>query len=190
MNLIDNTSASFRHAPSTSSLCFVPRCVKMVQFNIIEITKNLRSILEGRMQSSAYFFILALLSLLVSLPLIVNGGNAFTWQISLQRRHNERVGVSNHLPRDCLLNRLFKAQIKENIKAPRHWPLWGEFTGDPWIPRTKGQLRGKCFHLMTSSCIVGDYNMTVWILVGNYISFTIAAGLIRLHMPGVKKSRV
>ena len=21
-------------------------------------------------------------------------------------------------------------QIKENIKAPRHWPLWGEFTGD------------------------------------------------------------
>ena len=22
----------------------------------------------------------------------------------------------------------------------------------PWIPRTNGQLRGKCFHLMTSSC--------------------------------------
>ena len=43
------------------------------------------------------------------------------------------------------------AQIKENIKAPRHWPLCGEFTGDRWIPRTNGQLRGKCFHLMTSS---------------------------------------
>ena len=27
----------------------------------------------------------------------------------------------------------------ENIKAPRHWSLWGEFTGDRWIPRTKGQ---------------------------------------------------
>ena len=26
-----------------------------------------------------------------------------------------------------------------------------EFTGDRWIPRTNGQLRGKCFHLMTSS---------------------------------------
>ena len=26
------------------------------------------------------------------------------------------------------------AQIKENIKAPRHWPLLGEFTGDRWIP--------------------------------------------------------
>ena len=41
--------------------------------------------------------------------------------------------------------------MKENIKAPRHWPLWGEFSGDQWIPRTKGQLRRKCFHLMTSS---------------------------------------
>ena len=44
-----------------------------------------------------------------------------------------------------------QAKIKENIKALRHWPLWGEFTGHRWIPRTKGQLRGKCFHLMTSS---------------------------------------
>ena len=35
-----------------------------------------------------------------------------------------------------------------------------------------------------------DYNRTVWIWAGNYISFTIASGLIRLHMPGVKKSRV
>ena len=41
---------------------------------------------------------------------------------------------------------------KENIKTPRHWPLWGEITGDRWIPRTKGQQHGKCFHLMTSSC--------------------------------------
>ena len=45
---------------------------------------------------------------------------------SLQRHHNERDGVSNHQPHDCLLNRLL-AQIKENIKARRHWPLWGHF---------------------------------------------------------------
>ena len=31
-----------------------------------------------------------------------------------------------------------QAQIKENIKAPRHLPLCGEFTGDRWIPLTKG----------------------------------------------------
>ena len=29
-----------------------------------------------------------------------------------------------------------QAQVKENIKAPRHWPLCGEFTGYRWIPRT------------------------------------------------------
>ena len=27
-----------------------------------------------------------------------------------------------------------QVQIKENIKASRHWPLCGEFTGDRWIP--------------------------------------------------------
>ena len=70
---------------------------------------------------------------------------------TLQWRHNERDGVSNHQPHDCWHNRLFKAQIKGNKKAPRHWPLWGEFTGDWWILHTKGQQRGKCFHLMTSS---------------------------------------
>ena len=69
---------------------------------------------------------------------------------SLQWRHNERDGVSNHQPHDYLLNRSFK-QIKENTKAPRHWPLCREITGDRWIPRTEGQRRGKCFHLMTSS---------------------------------------
>ena len=31
--------------------------------------------------------------------------------------------------------------------------VWG-IHRDRWIPRTKGQLRGKCFHLMTSSCEV------------------------------------
>ena len=40
--------------------------------------------------------------------------------------------------------------MKENIKAPRHWPLYGESNGDRWIPRTKTS-NGKCFQLMTSS---------------------------------------
>ena len=52
-----------------------------------------------------------------------------------------------------ITQKFIRAQIKENIKVPRHWPLCGEFTGDRWIPRTNGQLRGKCFHLMTSSWI-------------------------------------
>ena len=36
-------------------------------------------------------------------------------------------------------NRLFRRRFKENIKAPRRWPLCEEFTGDRWIPRTNGQ---------------------------------------------------
>ena len=35
---------------------------------------------------------------------------------TLQWRHNERDGISNHQPHDCLLNCLFKR--RENIKAP------------------------------------------------------------------------
>ena len=33
---------------------------------------------------------------------------------------------------------LIQAQIKENVKASRHWPLWGELTSDRWIRRTRG----------------------------------------------------
>ena len=32
-----------------------------------------------------------------------------------------------------------QAQMKENITVPRQWPLCGEFTGDRWIHRPKGQ---------------------------------------------------
>ena len=40
-----------------------------------------------------------------------------TWStVVLQRRHNERDGVSNRRPTDCLLDRLVKAQIKETSK--------------------------------------------------------------------------
>ena len=46
---------------------------------------------------------------------------------------------------------VYSGADQRNIKSPRHWPLYGEFTGDRWIPRTNGQFRGKCFHLMTSS---------------------------------------
>ena len=32
-----------------------------------------------------------------------------------------------------------QAHVKEDIKTPRHWPLYGEFAVDRWIPRTNGQ---------------------------------------------------
>ena len=50
-------------------------------------------------------------------------------KVPLQWRHNEHDGVSNHQPHDCLLNRLFRRR-SQKIKAPRRWPLCGEFTDD------------------------------------------------------------
>ena len=40
---------------------------------------------------------------------------------------------------------VYSTQIKGNIKAPRHWPLCGEFTGDRWIPRLKWPVTRKMF---------------------------------------------
>ena len=47
----------------------------------------------------------------------------------------------------CLLNHLFRRRSKKTSKLR----VTGICAGDRWIPRTKGQKRGKCFHLMTSS---------------------------------------
>ena len=72
---------------------------------------------------------------------------------------NECNSVSNHMHFDCLFNRLFRHKSKRTlIRALRHWPLWGESTIDRWIPLTKSQLRGTCFHLMTSSCWAKYYS--------------------------------
>ena len=53
-------------------------------------------------------------------------------KVSIWWRHH--VGLEAHVksPASRLSAQLFVlAQIKENIKAPRHWPLWGESTGSP-----------------------------------------------------------
>ena len=71
--------------------------------------------------------------------------------LPLQWRHSGRDGVSKLPAPRLFTQRFIQAQIKENIKAPRHWPSCGEFTGNRWVPRTNGQWRWKCFHLMTSS---------------------------------------
>ena len=78
------------------------------------------------------------------------------WEITLPHysllwRHNGCDSVSNHQPHDCLLDRLFRHRPKKTSKLRVTGFLCKEFTGDRWIPRTNGQLRGKCFHLMTSS---------------------------------------
>ena len=58
--------------------------------------------------------------------------------------------------------------------------VWG-IHRDRWIPRTKGQLRGKCIHLMTSSWIYLYYHHSrcifwtnVFILFFRYVSWSAA----------------
>ena len=68
----------------------------------------------------------------------------------LQWRHKGRDSVSNHQPHDCVLNRLFRRRSEKTSKLRVTGHLCGELTSPRWIPRTNGQLRGKCFHLMTS----------------------------------------
>ena len=54
-------------------------------------------------------------------------------RLSLQWRHNERDGVSNHQPHHCLLSRLFKRRSKETSKlrvnglCDGNSPVTGEF---------------------------------------------------------------
>ena len=72
------------------------------------------------------------------------------WSSSLQWRHNGHDGVSNYQPHDCLLNRLFRRRSKKHQSSGSLAFVWGIHRGR-WIPRTNGQLGGKCFHLMTSS---------------------------------------
>ena len=89
-------------------------------------------------------------------------------------RYNDRDGVSNRQRLDDLPNRLFKRRSKKisNIKVlPRQWPFVRGTTGDRWIPFTKDQSLGKCFHLMTSSWNDNNkakYIKTVCICFGIY----------------------
>ena len=78
--------------------------------------------------------------------------------VALQWRHNDHDSVSNHQPYGCLLNRLFRRRSKKTSKLASLAFVWG-IHRDRWIPRTKGQLRGKCFHLMTSSWDTNSVDM-------------------------------
>ena len=67
------------------------------------------------------------------------------------------------------------------IKAPCHWLLWREFTGDRWNPRTQGQWRGKCFHLMTSSWKANKVlEVTPWALLPHHY---VTKGIVSLKCP-------
>ena len=70
------------------------------------------------------------------------GGHTTTWILTYINTTVTswwaRWRLKSRAPR-LFIQPFIQAQIKENFKAPRHWPLWGEFTSYRWIPHTKGQ---------------------------------------------------
>ena len=75
---------------------------------------------------------------------------------SLQWRHNERDGVSNHWRLHYLLNCWFRCRSKKtsNLRVIGLFAGNGPVTGE--FPAQKTSKRGKCFYLMTSSCYVNS----------------------------------
>ena len=51
-------------------------------------------------------------------------------------------------------------------------PLWGESTGDWWIPLTKDQLCGKHFHVLVSPCWL--IRLCMWAIHANYFATNVA----------------
>ena len=67
-------------------------------------------------------------------------------------RHNGRGSVLNHKPRDCFLNRISDAAQRKHQSFASPAFVRGIHRSPVKSPH-KGQWRGKCFHLMTSSWI-------------------------------------
>ena len=91
---------------------------------------------------------------------------------ALQWRHNERDGVSNHQPHDCLLNRLFRHRWKKTSKlratdlCAENLPVTGEFPAQRasnaenvsiWWRHHDSDLRS-C-HRLVFSHLAGAYNI-------------------------------
>ena len=93
------------------------------------------------------------LTLLVLKPKDSGETHSTPWYLipSLRWRHNDRDGVSNHQPHNCLLNRLFRHRSKKTSKVRVTGLCVGNSPGPVNSPN-KWPVTRKCFHLMTSSC--------------------------------------
>ena len=101
-----------------------------------------------------FFQIYTLLALCMTSPdpgPVMRGGSH---GISLHWRHNERGGVSNHQPYDCLLSCSFRRRTKKTSKLRVTGLCVRIHRGPVNSPHKRPVTRGKCFHLRTSSCCV------------------------------------
>ena len=73
------------------------------------------------------------------------------WISSLQWRHNERDGVSNHRCLECLLNRLLRPRSKKTSKLRVPGLREGNPPATGGFPSQRASKAEKSFHLITSS---------------------------------------
>ena len=59
--------------------------------------------------------------------------------VQQEAKHNNDVIISATASQITGVSIVYSGADQRKFKGPRHWPLWGEFTDDRWIPRTKGQ---------------------------------------------------
>ena len=82
---------------------------------------------------------------------------------SLHWRHNDHDGVSNHQPHGCFTQPFIQTQIKETIKAPRHWPLCGEFTGPGEFPTQRASYAENVSIWWRHHVEMADSDGLVWV---------------------------
>ena len=127
--------------------------------------------LENAWHNSCWYLIWVFASLIIHLLGISEWIGPLGMHHSLHWRHNDHDGVSNHQP---VYSTVYSDadQRKHQSSVPLAF-VWG-IHQDRWIPRTKGQLRGKCFHLMTSSWFM---SRTVYrTFVVELITFNLSTG--------------
>ena len=104
-------------------------------------------------------------------------------KIPLQWGYNERDGVSNHQPHECLLNRLFRRRYKKKIKAPRLWPCAGNSPVTGGFPAQKASSAENVFiwcRHHVASCNLCDY-MSIWfddVIEGSKLHLVLLLGMV------------
>ena len=75
------------------------------------------------------------------------------WNIALAHYNDVTMSViaSQITSLTIVYSTVYSGADKKNRSSASLAFVWG-IHRDRWIPRTKGQLRGKCLHFMTSSC--------------------------------------
>ena len=93
--------------------------------------------------------------------------------ISLWWRHNAHGSVSNHQPTIVYSTVYSDAHQRKHQSSASLAFVWG-IHRDRLIPRTNAKLRGKCFHLMTSSCLC-DFSA---LRTPNFLLFCLFSGIL------------